>query len=172
MGRGGPEHKYLQQLVKQWGDGMGYRSTIEKEILNGDGSIDVALEKSEAAIACQISVTTGSDWELANLRKILQTTFSPVFLVSDQAPHLAKLQKSIAPVLDEAQRTKVQFLSSEQLFAYLQTLEVSRLKQENTIRGYKIKRSYNPLDSAETEDRRVSVVRAVAASLKRSKPRK
>jgi hypothetical protein len=170
MGRGGREHKYLQQLVKQWGDGMGYRSTIEKEILNGDGSIDVALEKSEVAIACQISVTTGSDWELANVQKILQTTFSPVFLISDQAPHLAKLQKSIAAVLDEAQRPKVHFLSSEQLFAYLQTLEVSHLKQENTIRGYKIKRSYKPLDSAETEDRRASVVRAVAASLKRVKP--
>ena len=35
LGRGGQQHKYLQQLIKRWAESKGYRATIEKQILDG-----------------------------------------------------------------------------------------------------------------------------------------
>jgi hypothetical protein len=167
MGRGGPEHKYLQQSIKQWGDGMGYRSTIEKGVLGGAGSIDVALEKQGVAIACQVSVTTSVEWEVDNTRKALKAGFAPVILVSAVSKHLAKLRKAMEVQLSQEERGNVHCLSPEEMFEHLQGLEISKLKQEQMVRGYKVKRSYKAVDSAEGQDRRQAVSRVVAEALKK-----
>jgi hypothetical protein len=52
----------MQQFIKRWAEGMGYRATIEKPLDNGC-SVDVALEKENVSIACEISVTTTSAHE-------------------------------------------------------------------------------------------------------------
>ncbi|HSN88427.1 MAG TPA: type IV secretion system DNA-binding domain-containing protein, partial [Thermoanaerobaculia bacterium] len=38
LGRGGPEHQYLQDLVKRWAESHGYRVVIEEPTPNGKGS--------------------------------------------------------------------------------------------------------------------------------------
>ncbi|MDP9114244.1 MAG: hypothetical protein M3O20_11265 [Acidobacteriota bacterium] len=60
-GRGGQQHKYLQELIKRWAENRGFAVTVEKSILGGLGLVDVALEKSGRAIACEISVTTDAE---------------------------------------------------------------------------------------------------------------
>ena len=75
LGRGGQQHKYLQQLVKRIVEDKGYKATIEKAILKGMGKVDVALEKHERSIACEISVTSTEDYELSNLQKCLAGGF-------------------------------------------------------------------------------------------------
>ena len=46
-GRGGRQHKYLQELIKRLGESRGYRSTVEKQILGGAGQVPaVTLEDS------------------------------------------------------------------------------------------------------------------------------
>ncbi|MGH8545615.1 MAG: type IV secretory system conjugative DNA transfer family protein, partial [Gammaproteobacteria bacterium] len=52
-GRGGQQHKYLQNLIKRMGEDKGYKATVEKEILGGIGKVDVALEKDATSIACE-----------------------------------------------------------------------------------------------------------------------
>ena len=44
-GRGGAQHKYLQNLIKKWAESKGFRVTVEKTVLDGLGQVDVALEK-------------------------------------------------------------------------------------------------------------------------------
>ena len=44
LGRGGPEHQYLQELVKWWAEAKGYRATVEEPLASG-GKVDVALRR-------------------------------------------------------------------------------------------------------------------------------
>src|SRR5207237_504269 len=44
-GRGGPQHKYLQALIKRSAEDRGFRATIEKPVLDGHGHVDVLLER-------------------------------------------------------------------------------------------------------------------------------
>jgi hypothetical protein len=83
-GRGGEHHKYLQQLIKRWAEARGYSVIIEKPILDGLGSVDVALEKGSRAIACEVSVTTDTQHEIGNVQKCLAAGFQDVILISSE----------------------------------------------------------------------------------------
>jgi len=63
-GRGGPQHKYIQEVIKRWGEKHGFRVEIEKPVLDGLGSVDVALSKGDLRIACEIVVSTSPEHEL------------------------------------------------------------------------------------------------------------
>lgn len=80
-GRGGPQHKYLQSLVKRLAEDRGFHVTVEKSVLDGHGHIDVALERDGLAIACEICVTTRAKHEVANLTKGLAAGFDYAVLI-------------------------------------------------------------------------------------------
>lgn len=93
MGQGGKQHKYLQALIKRLGEDKGYKATLEKPILSGAGRVDVALEKKERSIACEIPVSLTVDYELSNIEKCLVANFSHVVLVATQKPFLLKMKQ-------------------------------------------------------------------------------
>jgi len=123
-GRGGPQHKYLQDLIKRWAEGKGYRTTIEKQILDGLGSVDVALEKEGCSIACEISISTTVEHETDNIQKCLAAGFTHVALVSSDKKVLNKASKSVSAALNQAQIKQVRFLTPEELFAFIESLAV------------------------------------------------
>jgi hypothetical protein len=172
MGRGGPEHKYLQQLIKQWGDGMGFRSTIEKGILEGTGSVDVALEKPGLAIACLISITTPDEWELGSVRKCLKAGYGLVVMTSSDLKHLGKLRKRIEPTLAPSEQPRVRFLSPDEFFVHVQGLLIRAAEQEQTLRGYKVKATFKPVANTDADDRRQTISQVVARAVKRMKDKK
>ena len=59
-------------------------STVEKPILDGLGSVDVALEKGSRRIACEVSVTTDPAHEVGNVQKCLAAGFETVVLISSE----------------------------------------------------------------------------------------
>jgi type IV secretory pathway TraG/TraD family ATPase VirD4 len=71
-GRGGLDHKYWQSFIKTWADRKGYRASIEKEVLDGSGSVDIAVESAVWSVAFEISVTSTLDQELARLPKVIK----------------------------------------------------------------------------------------------------
>lgn len=77
LGRGGSEHRYLQNLIKQYAEGLGYRASIEEPVLGGRG-VDVALSKGNISIACEISVTTDDAHEQGNVQKCLAGEVEPI----------------------------------------------------------------------------------------------
>jgi hypothetical protein len=172
LGRGGQQHKYLQQLIKQWAEGLGYRATIEAPILGGQGSVDVSLEKPHRSIACLVSVTTSDRWELASIRKCLEAKAHLVALVCPDGKHLSKLRSGIEPDLSDEERQRVRFFLPEELFAHVQELELKDLEQERTTRGYKVKTKYKPLDATDSDERRNAISEVVARSIKRSRDKK
>jgi excisionase family DNA binding protein len=127
-GRGGDHHKYLQQLIKRWAEAREYTVAIEKPILDGLGSVDVALEKGSRTIACEISVTTDPQHEVGNVQKCLASGFELVILISSEKKLLTAARHALVSALSSAQFRQVKFLAPEEAFALIEGLEA---KTEN-----------------------------------------
>jgi excisionase family DNA binding protein len=122
-GRGGEHHKYLQQLVKRWAEGRGYSVTLERPVLDGLGSVDVALEKEgRPPIACEISVTTNVEHEIGNVQKCLAAGFAEVLLISSEKKTLTSVRHALVVALSTAQYRQVKFFTPEETFSYLDGL--------------------------------------------------
>jgi len=167
LGRGGQQHKYLQNLIKRWAEDRGWRAIIEKQILDGLGSVDVALEKGGQSIACEISVTSTSDYELGNVQKCLAAGFEQVAVVSSEKKILTKVEEVVIASLAEAERARIHFLTPEELFGFLEARDAERAGGEKTVRGYKVKVKYRPLGEDEKDARRQAVSQVIVQALKR-----
>jgi len=91
--------------------------------------------RKDALSLCLVSVTTSDRWELASIRKCLACDYQLVVLVAPDTKHLGKLRSSIEPELAEKEGTRVRFFLPDELFAYVQELELKDLDQERTVRG-------------------------------------
>lgn len=168
-GKGGQQHKYLQQLIKRWGEERGYKSTIEKQV--SGGSVDVALEKDGQAIACEISVTTTVEHEVGNIRKCLDAGFTQIVVVTSDNRSLDKLRTAAVAGLGEKKLAPVQFFLPEDLFLYLDQLAAAGKGKEETIKGYKVKVKYKPLTADEQKARKEAVAKTVLQAMKRLRGR-
>lgn len=122
-GRGGEEHKYLQNLIQRWAKTRGFQSTAEKRILDGLGSVDVALEVGETSVACEISVASSPQRDVENVRKCLAADFDHIVVVSQDSKTLSKARGEVAIALDKEPFRRVRFLTTEELFSFLLSLE-------------------------------------------------
>jgi len=53
--------------MKTAAEALGFRGIIEKEVLGGQGSVDLLLERQDQTIACEISISTTIDHEVGNV---------------------------------------------------------------------------------------------------------
>jgi hypothetical protein len=160
-------HKYLQHLTKRLAEENGFRAVIEESILNRTGQVDVALYRGDLKIACEISVTTGSDQELRNVEKCFAAGFSRVFVIADDARHIAPLRKALNAELDEKHLERVTFCIGANLAEVLQAAEKPAVI-EQTVRGYRVRVKSGRADGDDATLRRKAIADVIARSLKRS----
>lgn len=93
-GRGGTQHKYLQSLIRRVAEARGFTASVEREVLDGHGYVDLVLDGYGVSVACEISVSTSIEHEIGNLTKCLAAGFDHVLLVSsnDTLLDLARLE--------------------------------------------------------------------------------
>lgn len=164
LGRGGREHRYLQSLIKEFAISKGFHAVIEQRILDGAGQVDVALTRDALKVACEVSVTTGRDYELGNIEKCLAAGYTHVLFVSADARHRRAMSKVALTNLDEAEQTKVHFHSPEEALAFLEAL--GGAPAESTVRGYRVKVTRSIVASDEAERRQKAVAAVIARNLK------
>jgi hypothetical protein len=167
-GKGGPHHRYFQGLIKKLAEEKGYRAEIEKQVLGGTGSIDVALECGEKRIACEISVTTTPDHEIANAQKCLASGYELVALISPYSKTLNQLRKLVAGLEEEAKK-RIQFFQPEEFIVFLDTLEAEGATTETVIKGRRIRTNYKALTPEQIEARKKTIAHTIAMALKRMK---
>ncbi|MEQ1935029.1 MAG: type IV secretory system conjugative DNA transfer family protein, partial [Fimbriimonadaceae bacterium] len=165
-GRGGAQHKYVQELIRRWGEANGWRVDIEKAIHDGLGSVDVALERGDHRVACEVSITSTPSYEVGNARKCLAAGFTQVAVVTLDRKTEAKLRTVLVKELGTVEGNQVEVLGVEDLFGYL-----GRLSQpatlETTTKGYKVTvRGRSQSVKAGTAAREV-VARTLVAALRR-----
>jgi len=165
LGRGGPQHKYLQELIKRWADAHDWHATIEKPILDGLGSVDVALEKGEESVACEVSVASTADYEVANIQKCLAAGFTTVVSIVLDRRTRAKINDAVAAQVDDDDAARVEVLTPETLFEFLDQMESAGPMATKTVRGYKVRVKYRPVSDAPARAR--TITRTIAGALKR-----
>jgi hypothetical protein len=167
-GRGGQVHKQIQALIKQWAEGMGYRATIEKQVLNGSGSIDVALEKGTRTIACEISITTPADQEIGNVKKCVSAGFQYVFLICSETERVEKMKRAVSKGLSREEQDRTRFCTPEELFTFVQEIEAKEASGERSSKGYKVKVNYRALNVSEREEAERTIAQALVKSAQRN----
>jgi Type IV secretion-system coupling protein DNA-binding domain len=166
LGRGGPEHQYLQELVKRWAEAKGYRATVEEPLPSG-GRVDVALRREGHSLACEISVTTGADHETQNVEKCLAAGFDEVVLLSLHRGTLGKVRQALDLRLPPGTANRVRCMSPEELFTSLDAPAPE--PEESRVAGYKVKVRYRPPEGEAASHKSKAVAEILMKSLKRLK---
>ena len=166
MGRGGPEHQYLQELVKRWAEAKGYRVTVEEPLPSG-GRVDVALRREGHSLACEISVTTGAEHEIGNVEKCLAAGFDEVVLLSLSRGTLGKVREALDLRLPPGAAAGVRCMSPEELFTSLDAPAPE--PEESTVAGYKVRVKYRPPEGEAASHKSKAVTEILMKSLKRLK---
>jgi hypothetical protein len=151
------------------GNDRDYKATIEKRIVGGLGQVDVVLERNGTSIACEISVTSTPEQELANIQKCLSAEFEHVILISTDRKTLTRVSELAADSLTEKDRKKVAFLSPGDFFVFLEELDAKAATKETTVRGYKVKVKYRSIDEADNKARKQAIMQTILEGLKRAK---
>jgi hypothetical protein len=154
-------------LIHRWALAHGWTSAIEKELLGGLGRADVALDREGVSVACEITVSTTAEHELANVQKCLAAGYAYVVVVSPEPKVLRKAERTIPPNLDAAQRARVQFLTPEALFAFLEEREAEIAASEQKVRGYSVRTTYASVEAGEKEQRKKAIGKVILDAVKR-----
>lgn len=118
IGRGGEFHRSIQREIMKVAEGFGFTAQHEFPLENGT-AIDLVLSKDDRSIACEVSVTTSSDWEAGNVSRCLGAGYQSVWVVvSDPKKvegYTARILSSV-PVIEQA---KIRVLSLDRCFVEL-----------------------------------------------------
>lgn len=176
FGRGGEQHRAIQQRLKEVAEQLGYRATPELPVLNRTGSVDLALEHPRRRLAVEITVTTTVDHEVGNVRKCLQAGFTGVAVVSGSEAKLRQLQQAVAAALGPVAVAQVGFYSPDSFLEHLRQLARDDAATgppgpaETTRRGYRVKRSAPNLTAEELQAKEQAALRLLGEVMKRPPP--
>lgn len=163
-GRGGAQHKYLQELVRRFAETQGYRATIEKPTPTG-GSVDVALEHEDGAIAVEISVTSTNTYESGNVAKCLAAGYTRVVVLASERRRLEAIARTVRAALAPSEIPRVDFLLPDEFLTYLST-QPAPPSSEQQVGGYKVKVSYKAADG-DAKLRQRAVADVIARSVRK-----
>jgi hypothetical protein len=163
-GRGGRQHKYLQELVKGLAEQHGFRARIEEEVLGGDGFVDVSLTRGDERIACEIAITTPVEKEVQNIRKCLDAGYQLVWVISPEAQHLSAIRRLAEEILGERLASS-SFIREDELAAIF--AERAAPQRDSIVRGYRVR--VNKISSPQTQERQKR--EAIASVLTRTQTR-
>lgn len=163
-------HRYLQSLVKKMAEQRGYISTIEVQLADGSGQVDVLLTKDKKTIAIEICNTTNPEWEMHNILKCIQAKYDMVVSLSGDAKQLEKIKKKCESEIPDFSKYFVRFFTPDALFVYLdESVATPQQPQDNIIKGYRVNVSYGSSEQNDIERKRNSVAQVVLNSIKKQR---
>ncbi len=165
-GRGGQQHKYLQHLLKRIAEEKGFRATIEEHILESGGSVDLGLAKENLRIACEISLASTPDQELANISKCAKAGYHHILLITPTSRMVHKFDE-ITHTLDAAVLAKLSILTPEQFKERLEQIDNGIIQTTNTIKGYKVKVQYQAVAQQDKNRQEGAVGDVILKALRR-----
>ncbi len=166
LGKGGKQHRYLQSLIKELADQQGLKATIEAPLANGNGQVDVLIERDGVLAAIEVSVTTPVEHERENLRKCLACAYPRIAVVLAKSRTVqSNYRAALREGLNEPDLARVSFLTPEELPSFIASLAPPPEPTERIVRGYKVKASRVPTSPEDAKSRQDTVARLIAKSL-------
>jgi hypothetical protein len=170
LGRGGIQHQAIQKRIKGAAESLGFRSTIEAEVLDGKGSVDLLLERAGQIIACEIAITTTIDHEVGNVAKCLKAGFPRVAVIAVDEDRLRKIASAVSGSLGESAADRVEYCLPETFIQKLRTMPVPAPTQTSKMsHGYKVKRHAPALTPDERKQQEETAIRIIAEAMRRPK---
>jgi excisionase family DNA binding protein len=120
--RGTKQHRETQRIIGQIAETYGFRSQIEKTVLDGTGAVDVSLEKDGLKIACEVSVTTSAAWESRNVLKCLRAGYDRVIVVASHPKNIPGLTAKIRAAVPVIEQEKIKILSLADFLGFLREI--------------------------------------------------
>lgn len=157
-------HRGLQNRIKQAAQERRFSATIEKPVLDGKGRIDVALERDDLRIACEVSVTTKTEHELHNIEKCLAAGYDQIWVTSPDPEYLRKLRENLSPILPEETRKRVSFLLENELDLQLEALSTQTPVRQSMVLGYEVNVVHSQISPAQAKDRRARLATVLSSS--------
>jgi hypothetical protein len=168
QGRGGPEHKAIQKRIKEEAEKLGFRSSIEKSVLEGQASIDVWLERNDLVIACEISFTNTEDNESGKIIKCLKGGIPKFAMICTDLKKLRKIEAAISGNVEAELAARVEYFQPDPFIEFLNSLPVAPPKKAEKIRrGYKVKHSQSSGSTEAQKAKEEAAIRAIAASMQK-----
>jgi hypothetical protein len=168
LGRGGAQHQAVQQRIKAAAEALGFRSVIEKPVLEGLGSVDLWLERTGESIACEISISTTIDHEVGNVAKCLKAGIPKVAVICLDDERLRKIGNAVSGSLGKELSARVSYYQPDPFIAYLKTLQTPPAQlSEAEYGGYKIKRSIPKLSAQEQKQKGDIANRVMTEAIRR-----
>lgn len=164
-GKGGQQHRYLQQLVKQLAEVQGLKATVEAPLPDGCGEVDVLLERDGVVSAVEISVSTSVEWEQANLAKCLAAGYPRIAVVLAKSKKVsAKYRTALFDSIPPDARDRVQCLVPEEIPAYIASLAPPPVS-ESIVKGYRVRVTQAVGTIEDANARQAALARVIARSL-------
>lgn len=127
--------------VKELAQSLGYTATIEQQLPEGNGQVDVLLTKGEKTIAVEISVSTGKEWEVHNLEKCIKANYTVVVSLAENEKQASLIKAQFEKAGINKGNSTVHFYTLEAFIDFLKNQE-SLAPADTKLRGYKVNVSY------------------------------
>jgi hypothetical protein len=170
LGRGGAQHQAIQQRIKKAAEAVGFRSIIEKAVLDKSGSVDLVLERDGTAFACEISISTTIDHEVRNVSKCLKAGYQKVVVICLDDERLQAITKAVRGSLGAQAADRIQYFQPDRFIEHLTALPAPPPPESTKItRGYKVKSAFSELSEEERKRREEIAISSVAEAMKRKR---
>jgi hypothetical protein len=163
------EHRYLQTLIKKIAEDRGYRAVIEEQTPDGQGRVDVGLERNGEKLAVEISVSTTEAHELQNIQKCIRAGYARVIVCSPEKKNLKAIRKIVEESLDPASQEKVLFLEPEELLPFFEERAAKEIIHEERVKGYRVKVQYQAVSETDRKKKDDAVKKVIVQALRRMK---
>lgn len=164
-GKGGRQHRYLQQLVKQLAEDQGLKATLEAPLPQGGGQVDVLLERDGVLAAVEISVSTPVAWEQGNLAKCLAAGYPRIAVVLAKSKKIsAKYRAALLDSVPLDSRERVQCFDPEEIPAFIASLAPPTVS-ESIVKGYRVRVTQAVGTLEDAKARQDALARVIARSL-------
>ncbi|MEQ1763852.1 MAG: type IV secretion system DNA-binding domain-containing protein [Pyrinomonadaceae bacterium] len=151
------EHGYLQTLLKRIGEDHGFVATIEMPVFGGIGRVDVALERDDIRVACEVADTNATEYEILNIQKCLMAGFDRMAVISTEAAHLKNIRKRAEVILPGELIERTHFIAPENFHLFLQSLTIINPpvpEEAEKVKGYEVKVTVKDTPTAEDSGKR------------------
>jgi hypothetical protein len=123
-------------------------------VLDGQGSVDLWLERGEQKIACEISITTTIDHEVGNIVKCLKAGVPKVAVICLDEDRLRKISSAVSGSLGPELAARVEYFKPDPFIVFLKALKPPTPQPSETeYAGYKVKRSVPKLSAEEQKQK-------------------
>ena len=163
------QHRYVQTLVKKMAEARGYKASIEALTPDGQGRVDVLLQRGEKRIACEIGVTTTKEWETHNIIKCVNAGYEVVVAVASDKKGVEVMQKQVKENLSDALQERIFVFEADQLFHFLDQENAKEASTEKRMKGFRVKVEYNAVSEETMKKKKDSISKMVLDSLKKDK---